>query len=113
MVTINVKAMLSQMTLTDESIGVFVANCFQGLITIDDFDQLNEKSVEGLCQVLRNPGGTIWVLSNNWITVSGIDEARLQGIIYYIKYFKRIGRTCMHADFDPAKFRVIYHRQGM
>ena len=58
MVTINVKAMLSQMTLTDESIGVFVANCFQGLITIDDFDQLNEKSVEGLYRVLRRPVGT-------------------------------------------------------
>ena len=37
--------MLSQMKLTDESFGVFVANDGQGLILVDDFFQLNEKYV--------------------------------------------------------------------
>ena len=40
--------MLSRIKLKDESVGVVVANDGQGLITIDDFAHLNEKSVEGL-----------------------------------------------------------------
>ena len=46
------KAMLSRMNLTDEAVGVVVANDGQGIIKIDDFAQLNEKSVEGLFRVL-------------------------------------------------------------
>ena len=52
MATRNMKSMLSIMKLTDESVGVVVANNGQGIITIDDFAQLNEKSVEGLFRVL-------------------------------------------------------------
>ena len=44
--------MLSRMRLIDEAVGVVVAKYGQGLITIDDFTQLNEKYVEGLFQVL-------------------------------------------------------------
>ena len=40
------------MNLKDEVFGVFVANNGQGLIDIDDFTQLNDKSVESLCRVL-------------------------------------------------------------
>ena len=50
--------MLSRMKLTDEAIGVVVANNGQELITIDYFAQLNNKSVEGLCCVLRRPRWT-------------------------------------------------------
>ena len=52
MTTRSDKAMLSQMNLTDESVGVIVSNDGQGLIMVDDFAQLNEKSLEGLCRVL-------------------------------------------------------------
>ena len=45
-------AMLSIMKLTDEALGVVVAKDGQGIIIIDDFSQLNEKSVEGLFWVL-------------------------------------------------------------
>ena len=34
--------------MKDEAVGVVVDNNGQGLITIDDFAQLNEKYVEGL-----------------------------------------------------------------
>ena len=44
--------MLSRTSLMDEAFGAVVDNYGKGLITIDDFAQLNEKSVEGLCQVL-------------------------------------------------------------
>ena len=52
------KAMLYIMKLTYEAVGVVVANFGQGLITINDFAKLNEKSVEGLCWVLRRNRGT-------------------------------------------------------
>ena len=48
MTTRSVKAMVSRMKLTDEAVGVVVANNSQGIITIDNFAQLNEKSTEGL-----------------------------------------------------------------
>ena len=38
------KAILSQMKLTDEAVGIVVGNDGQGLNTIDDFSHLNEKS---------------------------------------------------------------------
>ena len=40
-------------------------------------------------------------------------EANLQGMIYYIKHFKRVGRTCTHADVDIAKFRAMYQQRDM
>ena len=50
--------MLSIMKLIYEADVVVVANNGQGLITLDDSGQLNEKSVEGISRVLRRPGGT-------------------------------------------------------
>ena len=41
--------MLSRMRLPDEAVAVVAANDGQGLITIDDFAQLNDKSVESIC----------------------------------------------------------------
>ena len=45
--------------------------------------------------------------------MSEIPEANLKGIIYYIKFFKRIRRTCTHADVDLAKVHAMYHQQDM
>ena len=88
------------MKLTEEAVAVIVANNSQGLITIDYFAHLNDKSVEGLCWVLRRPGGTTRGVFNPGVAVSEMDEANLQGMIYYINHFKRIGHTCTHADVD-------------
>ena len=89
------KAMLSIMKLTDKAVGVVVSNNGQGRITIDDFAQLNEKSVEGLFRVLWRPGGTIYGVSNPRIAVSAMAEVKLQGIIYYIQISKGLGaRSC-------------------
>ena len=44
--------MLSRINLIDEAVGIIVTNDGQGIITIDYFAQLNEKSVEGLSRVL-------------------------------------------------------------
>ena len=68
--TIISKGILSRSNLTDEAVGVVIANDGKGLITIDDFDQLNDKYVEGLCWVLRRPGGTTGVFSNTGVAVS-------------------------------------------
>ena len=52
MATSGEKAVLYIMNLTDEAVGVVVSNDGQGLITIEYFAQLNEKSVAGICRVL-------------------------------------------------------------
>ena len=52
------KAMISIIKLKEEGVGVVVAIDGQGLITIDDFAQLNQKYVEGIYQVLKIPGWT-------------------------------------------------------
>ena len=95
--TRSAKLMLSWMNLTDEAGCLIISNDGQGLITIDDFSQLNEKFLDGLCQVLQRPGGNIEGVSNPGVSVSAIAKENLQGIIYYIKHFETIGRTCMHA----------------
>ena len=88
-------------------------NSGQGIITIDDFVQLNEKSVEGLCQVLQRPGGTTGGVSNPWVAVLAMDKANLQGMIYYIKFFKIIGLTCIHKDVEFSKVCTIYHQRDI
>ena len=82
MSTRGAKGVLSRMKMTDKVVAVVVAKYGQGLITIDDFAQFNEKSVEGLCRVLRGPGGTTGGVSNPGVAVSAMAEANLQGIIY-------------------------------
>ena len=52
-------------------------------------------------------------MSNPGVAVSGMAEANLQGIIYYINHFKRIGCTCTHANVELAKYRAIYHQWDM
>ena len=69
--------------------------------------------MEGLCEVLRSPGGTTGVVSNPVVAVSEMVEANVHGIIYYIKHFKRIGRTCTHADVDLSKVRDMHHQWDM
>ena len=107
------KAMLSRMNLTYEAIGVVVTNKNQGLITIDDSAQLNEKSLEGRCGVPRRPGETKWGGSNPGVAVSAMSDANLKRMIYYIKIFKRIGHTCTHADLELSKVHAMYHQQDM
>ena len=101
------------MKLTAEAVGVFVSNNGQGIITIDDFVHLNEKYMKGLFWVLRKPGGTTGGVSNPGVAVSAMAEANLQGMIYYIKNFKIIGRTCMHVDVELSKVRAMYHQWDM
>ena len=81
MSTRGAKVILSRMKLADESSGVIVDNGGQGLITIHDFSQLNEKFVEGLCRLLIRPGGTTGGVSNTGVAVSEMSEANLQGMI--------------------------------
>ena len=61
--------MLSRMKLEDETVDVVVANDGQGLVTIDEFAQLNEKYVEGLFQVILRPRGTTRGVSKPGVAV--------------------------------------------
>ena len=109
MVAIYVKTMLAQMMLIYEAVGVVIANDGRGLILIDDFSQLNEKSVEGLLQVLRRYVGDTGGVSNPGVSVSAMAKSNLQGVIYHIKYFNHIGRTCKNANVELTKFCALYH----
>ena len=91
--------MLSRTKLTDEAFAVVFTKDGKRRIIIDYFSQLNDKSVEGIFRVLRKPGGTSGGVSNTGVAVSEMSEGKLQGMIYYIKHFKRIGCTCTHAYF--------------
>ena len=101
------------MKLTYEYVAVVIANDGQGLITINYLSQLNEKSMEGICQLLRRPGGTTGIFSNHGVVVSAMDKDNLQGMIYYIKHFKRIGHMCTHTDVEISKFHAMYHHMEM
>ena len=94
-------------------VAVVVTNDGQGLVTIDDVSQLNEKSVEGLFRVLRRPGGTSGRVSNPGVAVSLMAEANLQRVIYYTKHFKRIRHTCKHAYVELFKVWSMYHQREM
>ena len=99
--------MLSRMRLTYENVAVVVANDDEGLIIFYDFAQLNWILLECLCRVLRRPGGTSGGVSNPGVAVSDMAESNLQGMIYYIKHFKRIGRTFTHTYVDIYKVRAM------
>ena len=47
------------------------------------------------------------------VAVSEMAEAKLQGMIYYIKKFKRIGHTSTHADFELSKVHTMCHQRDM
>ena len=52
-------------------------------------------------------------MSNTWVAVSAMSEANLQGMIYYIKHYKSIWRTCTHADVELSKVGAMYHQRDM
>ena len=63
-----------------------------------------------LCEGLEELQGGV---SNPGVALSEMAEANLQGMIYYIKYFKSIGRTCTHASVELAKVCAMYHQRYM
>ena len=69
--------------------------------------------MEGICRFLQRTGGTTGGVCNPGVVVSAMDEANLQGMIYYIKHIKRIGRICTHDDVELAKVRAMYNQGDM
>ena len=52
-------------------------------------------------------------MSNPGVAVSEMDESNLEIMIYFIKYSKRIGRTCTHANVELSKVSAMYHQRDM
>ena len=75
------RQMLVRMGLTAEAAAVVVDAGGQGLVSIDDFAQLNEKSVQGLCQRLRRPGGQTNGVVNHGVSVGQMAETNLEGMV--------------------------------
>ena len=59
------------------------------------------KGLEGLHGCVCNTG----------VAVSEMAEENIQGMIYYIKHFKRIFHTCKNAYVDLDRFRTTYHQR--
>ena len=72
------------MRLTDEAARVVIANYGQGIISIDDFPQFNEKFVECLCRVLFRTVVTTGGKDKPGVAVSEMNESNIQGMVYYI-----------------------------
>ena len=51
-----------------------------------------------------------WGVYNPRVAVSAMSESNLQGMIYYIKHFYRIGRTCTHANVELSKVCALHHK---
>lgn len=105
------RQMLVRMGLTNEAAAVVVDAGGQGLISIDDFAQLNEKSVKGLCRSLRRPGGQTNGVVNHGVSVGQMAETNFEGMVYYIKHFKRVSRTCTYADVLLPSVRALYNQR--
>ena len=71
----NAKTMLTQIELIYEAVGSVTTNGGQGLIMIDGFYQLDEKSVEVLFSVLQRRGGTAGGGSNPGVAVSAMAKS--------------------------------------
>ena len=48
---------------------------------------------------------------NPGVAVSAMSDVNLQGMVYAIKRFKRIGRMCTHANFELSKVRAMFHQR--
>ena len=51
------RAMLNRMGFVNDAAERIVADDGQGLVDLEDFQELDEKSAESLCKGIRRPGG--------------------------------------------------------
>ena len=52
-------------------------------------------------------------MANPGVAVLAMAEVNLQGMIEFIKNFKRIIHTCTHADFGLSKVHTMYYQLYM
>ena len=52
-------------------------------------------------------------MPNPGVAIPAMTKANLKIMIYYIRNFKKIGRTCTHAHVDLYKVHAIFHQWDM
>ena len=52
-------------------------------------------------------------VSNPRVALAAMDEANLQGMLYYTQIFTMIGRMCTHPYVELSKVRAMYHQREM
>ena len=102
------RALLVRMGFTDDAAGRVVAADGQGLSNIEDFQQLDEKTMELTCKGIRRPGG-----NEVGFPVSSVAEMNFKNMINYMKHFQRINRTLTQADITLVKVRSFCHQQNI
>lgn len=102
------RALLVRMGFTDDAAGRVVAADGQGLSNIEDFQQLDEKTMELTCKGIRRPGG-----AEVGTQVSSVAEMNFKNMINYMKHFQRINRTLTQADITLVKVRSFCHQTNI
>ena len=80
----------------------------QGLVNIEDFQELDEKTTESTCKGIRRPGGTVV-----GFPVSGVAEMNFKNMVRYMKNFRRINRKCTYADVMLESVRKFCHQMSI
>jgi len=71
----------------------------QNLSVLEDFLQLEDKDVETLCQVIRQPGGVNSAGNQNQgMQVLAMAEANLKRMCYELHHYTRVSRPVVWAD---------------
>ena len=102
------RALLVRMGFTNNAAERVVAADGQGLVSIEDFQQMDEKTIESCMKGIRRPGG-----NGVGFPVSGMAEQNFRNMIKYVKHFQRINRTLTQADITLVKVRSFQHQTNI
>ena len=86
----------------------------EGLETISDLIEFDEKGIKTLCISVRNPGGTITdpndaarTISNPGHSIPAIAEKRLKDAVYGAKIYDLISRPLTHEALSRRRLRLF------
>ena len=96
---IAVRNMLQRMSLSLEAATKVTAVDGQNLSDVNDFLQLEDKDIETLCRVIRQPGGVNGAgNANPGISVSAMAKANLKRMIYELHHVARCSWPIVWGD---------------
>jgi hypothetical protein len=90
----------------------------QGIDELSEIKILTDSEIEGLCKVVKRPGGTIpnpnaaaagqpATITASGESISMMAESNLKLASYFLRHQERIGRTVDYADVDLDSVRLL------
>eukprot|EP00978_Attheya_sp_CCMP212_P004879 scaffold10702_cov33-Attheya_sp.AAC.1 len=110
------RQLLVRMCFTNAAAAVITDE--QGIDELSDYKILTDSEIEGICKVVRRPGGTIpnpnagdtgqpAIITAPGESVSMIAESNLKLASCYLRHQERICRRVTYADVDLAPVRIL------